>query len=74
MNIGLVNVQNTPGHGLQAQIDGLQWAIGRPVWVAELFELGTVFIQFTGRIWQLDCFGQSARLGGVFLFGRHFKT
>ena len=38
--IGLVNVQNTPGHGLQADIGGLQWAIGRPVWVAELFELG----------------------------------
>ena len=40
--IGLVNVQNTPGHGLQADIGGLQWAIGRPVWVAELFELGTL--------------------------------
>ncbi len=39
-DIGPVNVQNTPGHGLQAEIDGLQWAIGRPVWVAELFELG----------------------------------
>ena len=34
-----VNVQNTPGQGVQAQMDGLQWAIGRPVWVADLFGL-----------------------------------
>ena len=34
-----VNIQNTPGQGVQAQMDGLQWAIGRPVWVADLFGL-----------------------------------
>ena len=34
-----MNVQNTPGQGVQAQINGMCWAIGRPVWVAELFGL-----------------------------------
>ena len=34
-----VNIQNIPGQGVQAQMDGLQWAIGRPVWVADLFGL-----------------------------------
>ena len=37
VNIAPINVQNTAGFGLQAQIDGMNWAIGRPVWVAELF-------------------------------------
>jgi Cu2+-exporting ATPase len=37
VNIAPTNVQNTAGFGLQAQIDGVNWAIGRPVWVAELF-------------------------------------
>ena len=50
-NLRAEEVRNTVGFGLQARIEGLQWAIGRPVWVADLFGHAVQDLQAASGSW-----------------------